>query len=1013
MSARLPSLPRREALPLALLLLALASVFVFGGDRSQFYRPSQHDAISLKTLTLAANLSPEQGFAGFTRQKIGKDGEPEYVAYNRFPIGSYALVRLAILPVGDDFRGQILAARLLMLACFAAAAVLAYLALARLLGRRWIALAATLLACSAYYPLYANDMISAEGSTNLFGVMLTFHGMAVFAQEGRFRQLLLKTAVAIALGWHVVGLIGPFVLLGLGGELLRARPGNGSELLRAIAAAARRRHVRYGAFSVLVCALVLGFNFAGEYRILGGEVAPRDLPSFQSMLGRSGSGLPGWPEFLRGQLGGIGGMAIPFALVDRLSLDLAQPYTGIWPPPSSAPRFAALGAAVLAACFAGLRWLPQRTLFASLLLAGWCWAAAFRGSAPYQQFEAMFHVGYPLVLWSLVLLGLRRALPPGRAPRAIPALALAALAAFALSAALMARTGHDAAAAQRQRETAADFSAIRPLAQGRSVLADLIDDALTHRKSMRNYYLTGSYLQIEPIGSAEEWRAVPAYDFAVLPAGLGGSLTPDNRRFFLYRLADLPAVRAAATARAPAAHAYFDVHLDGRSLVYARDSCTGADRAARFFVHLFPADARDLDAGRAPRAFNDLTFAFGERGAYFDGSCLAAFPLPDYPVLGVRTGQYDQGGKVWTAEFPLDADAWRDRRGALAAREPALRSAFAVHLEGSTLTYVREQCSAADTEARFFVRVIAADPGDLPPDRRPYGFEPLSFAFADRGLRHGGTCIAAFELPDYPATGVRTGQYDSAGEVWAGEFPLDPAAWLARRDGLAAREPALRAAFAVHLDGRTLTYVRDGCSEADAEPRFFVHVVAADPDDLPPDRRPYGSESLSFAFADRGLRHGGTCMAAFELPDYPVGGVRTGQYDGAGEVWAGAFPLDPAAWRARFESLAAREPALRAKFAVHLDGRTLTYVRDGCSEADVGPRFFVHVVAADPDDLPADRRPYGSERPTFSFADRGLRHGGTCMAAFELPDYPVADVRTGQYDSAGEVWAGEFAIPAE
>ena len=211
------------ALPLALLLLALSSVFVFGNDRSQFYRWSHHDQISVATLTISANLSAEHGFLQFRVAKRDGRGETEYVPYNRFPIGSYALIKMAMLPAGDDIPRQLLAARTLMLAFFAAAAVLAYLALARLLGDRRIALAATLLAFSSYYVLYYNDVVSAEASTNLFGVMLVFHGMVLFAQEGRFRQLLPRTAAAILLGWHVLGLIAPFVLLALGRELVAPR----------------------------------------------------------------------------------------------------------------------------------------------------------------------------------------------------------------------------------------------------------------------------------------------------------------------------------------------------------------------------------------------------------------------------------------------------------------------------------------------------------------------------------------------------------------------------------------------------------------------------------------------------------------------------------------------------------------------------------------------------------------------------------------------------------------------
>ena len=167
LARRLALPPRNGAAPLALLLLALSAVFVFGNDRSQFYRPVHHDYTSAQTLAIAANLSAEHRFAGFYRRKLDPDGEPRLLVYHRFPIGPYALVKLAILPFGDDFPRAIHAARLLMLAFFAAAAVLAYLSLARLLGDRRIALGATLLAFSSYYLLYYNDMVSAETSTYL------------------------------------------------------------------------------------------------------------------------------------------------------------------------------------------------------------------------------------------------------------------------------------------------------------------------------------------------------------------------------------------------------------------------------------------------------------------------------------------------------------------------------------------------------------------------------------------------------------------------------------------------------------------------------------------------------------------------------------------------------------------------------------------------------------------------------------------------------------------------------
>ena len=55
-------------------------------------------------------------------------------------------------------------------------------------------------------------------------------------------------------------------------------------------------------------------------------------------------------------------------------------------------------------------------------------------------------------------------------------------------------------------------------------------------------------------------------------------------------------------------------------------------------------------------------------------------------------------------------------------------------------------------------------------------------------------------------------------------------------------------------------------------------------------------------------------------------------------------------------------------------------------------------------------RPFGSER--FAFGDRGLRHGGRCLASAALPDYPLARVRTGQFAGGERLRDAEFAFPA-
>ncbi len=116
----------------------------------------------------------------------------------------------------------------------------------------------------------------------------------------------------------------------------------------------------------------------------------------------------------------------------------------------------------------------------------------------------------------------------------------------------------------------------------------------------------------------------------------------------------------AGTAGEPIASSDFDVYLIGNELTYFKEQCDPVDTADRFFLHLIPADVDDLPEHRRHHGFDNLDFEwrpgakFKRRGAIFNGKCIKTVPLPDYPVTGIRTGQYVPGaGRVWEAEFPF------------------------------------------------------------------------------------------------------------------------------------------------------------------------------------------------------------------------------------------------------------------------------------------------------------------------------------------------------------------------
>ena len=103
----------------------------------------------------------------------------------------------------------------------------------------------------------------------------------------------------------------------------------------------------------------------------------------------------------------------------------------------------------------------------------------------------------------------------------------------------------------------------------------------------------------------------------------------------------------------------FSVHAGERALLYAKRGCTAEDAEARFFVHVFPAPSED---GRPNVGGNGdyewIGFAFEDRGHRLEDKCWTSFPLPSYPIAGIRTGQYTGAGWKWDVRVPdagLDA----------------------------------------------------------------------------------------------------------------------------------------------------------------------------------------------------------------------------------------------------------------------------------------------------------------------------------------------------------------------
>ena len=259
----------------------------------------------------------------------------------------------------------------------------------------------------------------------------------------------------------------------------------------------------------------------------------------------------------------------------------------------------------------------------------------------------------------------------------------------------------------------------------------------------------------DPVGSTAIWEEL----YSLSPPGLRNQIAE---------------LRSQQPPPAPDAFAVF-LNQDaagGYRLLYAKANCAPAEYATPLTLHIYPVNLADLPARHRDNGFDNRDFTLGQYGGRPGGECLAAYPLPDYPIAAIRTGQ----AGVWETNLypPANPDDLRATYAALSDSPPNIRAAFDLYIQGNRLIYLRETCAAADTAAGFFLHIIPADVTDLPAERRDAGFANLDFAFGRWGGHFDGKCQAAVPLPDYPIKEIRTGQVQAEqGEVWAAEWMIE------------------------------------------------------------------------------------------------------------------------------------------------------------------------------------------------------------------------------------------------
>ena len=76
-----------------------------------------------------------------------------------------------------------------------------------------------------------------------------------------------------------------------------------------------------------------------------------------------------------------------------------------------------------------------------------------------------------------------------------------------------------------------------------------------------------------------------------------------------------------------------------------------------------------------------------------------------------------------------------------------------------------------------------------------------------------------------------------------------------------------------------LIYVKDVCSEDDADALFSLHWAPTDKAHLADYWKEYGFNVMDFRFEKHGFKSGSKCVVVVPLPAYDISQIKTGQFE--------------------------------------------------------------------------------------------------------------------------------------
>ena len=483
---------------LFVLIFITVSILILQNNQAGF-DVGHHGFLSSHGATLAKNLSGSHNFAMFESVFINSREEVSYNSYSRFPVTAFLVIKLFMDIFSPDLSMEIIIARQVMNLFFIGSILFVFLSMYELTKSHITALAVTLFSFSSFYLQYYNDMIFNDTPT-LFGFVMTFHGIVLYHRYRRKKQLFVKAAVGLCLGWHVFSMLLGYILISTIADFYRNR-----SILRIL----KSDEVKLGFFSLAVGFLMLGFNFANEASMTGKSIT--EINSFQSARSRIGQNdtfqkqydeYLDWGRFTKDQLHRIGAMSIPYMFKQSGDFQIA-------------------GAIILVLSVLGCFFAADKLLLFTMLVSGFLWAYPMRGYTFSHDYQSIYYVGIPIVFYYMILNFLKT-----RASLSLPFLLLLSIGAFLSTNVTFNQS--KAIAAQKVNPVTADFqNIINQTQSGNIFYIDGVMSEIAYGYHAVEFYLSGNYFTQDK--DFAEYIVSKNRNYSQL------LLTPHNSEIFLFQ----------------------------------------------------------------------------------------------------------------------------------------------------------------------------------------------------------------------------------------------------------------------------------------------------------------------------------------------------------------------------------------------------------------------------------------------------------------------------------------------